>query len=210
MTLNREDLLEKIKHAVATVNEAEQAAETAKAELVSRSKAVGLLLLEAKKLHPKVADFEAFLKNVDGLKLSRAYDYLRIAGGRATDEELRQEARDRKRKSRAKKKVPPPVKPITAEPEPKPTFRDKPHVTESQEISIDQRRAENVLLDDHNEPELSAEQKQSAYYRDKFVDACRTYLPRITEEDDRDEVIYAWTMAMKDWKARFGEKARAA
>jgi hypothetical protein len=57
---------------------------------------LGTLLLEAKKLHPKVKDFEAYLKQVDGLKLSRAYDYLRIAGGRATDEELRKEARERK------------------------------------------------------------------------------------------------------------------
>jgi hypothetical protein len=40
---------------------------------VSRSKQVGMLLLEAKKLHPAVKDFEAFLIRVS-LKLSRAYD----------------------------------------------------------------------------------------------------------------------------------------
>jgi hypothetical protein len=33
-----------------------------------------LPLLEAKKLHPKVKDFNAFLSRVEGLKLSHAYD----------------------------------------------------------------------------------------------------------------------------------------
>ena len=75
-TLPRQDaeLLAKINAAVAAANEAETKVTTAQAELVSRSKTVGLLLLEAKKLHPAVKDFEAFLKRVQGLHLSRAYD----------------------------------------------------------------------------------------------------------------------------------------
>src|SRR6516165_5822225 len=97
-------LLEKINVAVQAANEAEATVETAKTELVSRSRAVGLLLLEAKKLHPKVADFEAFLGKVHGLKLSRAYDLLRLAGGRTTDEEIRQATKDRVKKHRDKKK----------------------------------------------------------------------------------------------------------
>src|SRR5271165_2937576 len=88
-------LLTKINAAVAAANEAEAAVTTAQTELVSRSKAVGLLLLEAKKLHAAVNDFDAFLKRVNGLKLSRAYDLLRLAGGRTTDEELRKATRDR-------------------------------------------------------------------------------------------------------------------
>ena len=83
------------------VNEAEQGVTTAQEELVSRSKKVGLLLLEAKKLHPKVKDFEAFLGKVEGLKLSRAYDLLRLAGGRTTDEELKKDQRERQAKSRS-------------------------------------------------------------------------------------------------------------
>ena len=71
-----EVLLGKINQAVAERN----AAET---DLVSKSKAVGLLLLEAKKLHPSKKDFEAFLRRVNGLHISRAYDLLRLAGGRA-------------------------------------------------------------------------------------------------------------------------------
>jgi hypothetical protein len=98
-------LLTKLNVAVKAANEAETSAKTAQAELVSRSKVVGLLLLEAKRLHPKVKDFEAYLKHVDGLNLSRAYDLLRLAGGRTTDEELRKEARERQRKSRAKTKA---------------------------------------------------------------------------------------------------------
>ena len=74
------ELLATINEAVAAANESAQTkVATAQAELVSRSKTVGLLLLEAKKLHPAVKDFEAFLKRVQGLHLSRAYDLLRLA-----------------------------------------------------------------------------------------------------------------------------------
>src|SRR5580704_7592379 len=73
-----ERLLTEINAAVKAANEAERTVTTAQAELVSRSKKVGLFLLEAKKLHAPVKDFEAFLKRVDGLKLSRAYDLLRL------------------------------------------------------------------------------------------------------------------------------------
>ena len=118
-------LLTKLNQAVAAANEAEKTAEKAKDEFVSRSKAVGLLLVEAKKLHPKGKDFEAFLGRVDGLKLSRAYDLMRLAGGRVTDEELKKEARERKQKSRAiKKKLS--RQAALKKPEPEPDFRDKP------------------------------------------------------------------------------------
>ena len=126
-TKNADDatLLTKINAAVAAANEAESTVATAQAELVSRSKAVGVLLLEAKKLHPAVKDFEAFLKRVDGLKLSRAYDLLRLAGGRTTDEQLKKDARERQQKSRAKKKLPRPT-PTLKKPEPDRIFRDRP------------------------------------------------------------------------------------
>jgi hypothetical protein len=79
----------RINTAVAAANKAQKTAETAKTELVSRSQVVGELLLEAKKLHPAVKDFMAFLKRVDGLKRSRAYDMMCVAGGQKTVEEIR-------------------------------------------------------------------------------------------------------------------------
>src|SRR6516225_8663076 len=103
-----QSLLDKLNVAVTAANEAEHNAEAAKTLFVSRSRVVGELLLEAKKRHPKVADFEAFLKRVNGLKLSRAYDLMRLAGGRTTDDQLRQETRKRVQKHRAKKKLPKP------------------------------------------------------------------------------------------------------
>jgi hypothetical protein len=109
MADNDEVLLGKINAAVADLKAAEKTVTTAQTELVSKSKVVGQLLLEAKKRHPKPDDFEAFLKCVVGLKRSRVYDYLRVAGGRTTDDELREDARERKRKSRAKKKLPTPT-----------------------------------------------------------------------------------------------------
>jgi hypothetical protein len=184
-------LLTKINEAVAAANEAEKTAEAAKAtaeaakaEVVSRSRVVGELLLEAKKRHPKVADFEAFLKRVDGLKLSRAYDYLRLVGGRVTDEELREEARERKRKSRAKK-LPPPA-PSLPKPEPPGTadsFRDIPHVTESPEVSAE-RKAQMAALDLADGQKAT---KASARALAEFMVACRTWLPKVTVEADRQK-----------------------
>ena len=128
-------LLTKINKAVAEANKAEQTVATAQAELVSRSKAVGLLLLEAKKLHPAVKDFENFLNKIQGLKLSRAYDLLRLAGGRTTDEEIRKATRDRVKKHRTNKKTLPRPTPAPT-PEPKLSVTSTP-VTESRR---DQRR----------------------------------------------------------------------
>jgi hypothetical protein len=175
-------LLEKIKVAVAAVNKAEKTAEVAKAELVSRSRAVGELLLEAKKRHPKVADFEAFLKRVDGLKRSRAYDCMRIAGGRATDEQLRQENRERVQKHRAKKKL------LRPEPKPEPVSITHPDVmesvrhwpawpkpTEHHTIEPEQRRVENTA------------EQSSARALAEFTVACRHWLPRVTVENDRQK-----------------------
>jgi hypothetical protein len=154
------DLLTKIKMAVKAVNEAEKTAETAKTELVSRSKEVGLLLLEAKKLHPAVRDFEAFLKKVKGLKLARAYDCMAFASGRKTEAENREAIRNRVKKHRAKK-LPKPTPAPQAEPEP--ISVTSPHVTESPEISVEQRKAQHANLD-------SAESSTKAYALDDPLD----------------------------------------
>jgi hypothetical protein len=154
---------------------------------VSRSKTVGLLLLEAKKLHPRSEDSWQFVKKVQGLGQSRAYDCMRIAGGRATDEELKKDARERQQRSRAnkKKKLPRPAPALKKpEPEPGPDSVTTPHVTESPEISIEQRRAENAEL------ELSAEERaakrkaeHSARCLREFTTACCHWLPSMTEAD---------------------------
>jgi hypothetical protein len=152
-------LLAKINKAVAAANEAETRQATAHAELVSRSKIVGQLLLEAKKLHSAVKDFEAFLKKVHGLKLSRAYDCMRIAGGRTTDEEIRKAARDRVEKHRAskKKKLPGPT--------PAP---------EKLSVTVTETAEERAA-------------KVSAHCLAAFTTACRTWLPHITVEADRQK-----------------------
>jgi hypothetical protein len=119
MTSKSEELLTKINEAVAAVNEAvavvakadaafSDAAKTlnaAQTERQSRMKTVGLLLLEARKLHRKnVEGWKAFLAKVN-LERSRAYDFMRIAGGKMTEDELRDGAAERQRKSRAAKKA---------------------------------------------------------------------------------------------------------
>jgi hypothetical protein len=173
-----EQLLTKLNAAVRAANDAEAKVTTAQAELVSRSKAVGLLLLEAKKLHPKVKDFDAFLKKVKGLKLSRAYDMMKLAGGRTTDAELKKDARERQQKSRAnKKKLPTPA------PKPKPeplklsvTSRkdeavgnepESARVTESAEITIEERKAQHANLDaEEPSTKTSAEAQHSDTNKD--------------------------------------------
>jgi hypothetical protein len=175
-------LLKKINEAVAAANEAKATVSTARDELVSRSRAVGELLLEAKKLHPKVKDFEAFLKGVVGLgpsgelRLSRAYDMMRIAGGRATEEEIRKDARERKQKSRAK--LPKPA-PILKKPEP--ISVTEPHVTESSQS--EKRKPEQTVFDSPQEAHGKPEPNASARALAEFTFACRTWLPKMTEAD---------------------------
>jgi hypothetical protein len=162
-------LLDKIRNAFAAVNEAEaavnDAAKAERAELVSRSKTLGLLLLEAKQIHPKVADFENFLRRVKGLKLSRAYDLMKLAGGRITDEQLREDARERQRKSRAKGKK---------------SNQISVTVTETPENSIEQRRAEMAALD-------MTDEDRSARALDSFKTLCHQWLPQITVEAHRQK-----------------------
>jgi hypothetical protein len=180
----QDDLLVKLKVAVKAANEAQTNLTTAQTEMVSRGKAVGLLLLEVKKKHPKVPDFEAYLKRVDGLGgLSRAYDFMRLAGGRVTDEELRKEARQRQQRSRAKKKkIETKSQPLPKpEPEPEPKSEPKPEpsvtVTESPATA----------------PNLNA----SARCLQDFKNACRMCLPRLSEADLKKAHDY---FIMEDWK----------
>src|SRR6516162_2011448 len=201
-------LLDKINAAVATANEAETTVTTAQAELVSRSRVVGELLLEAKKRHPKVADFEAFLKRVNGLGRSRAYDLLRLAGGRTTDEELRKDARERVRKHRAKKMLPTPEPVSVTDPD---VTESSKRITQSPEVSAEERRAQNAALDVEPEPiprpdfDRSAEAKRKQRSRialNEFTYACKNYLPRITEEVDRQEALRIVTEMLVDKKAK--------
>ena len=174
-------LLARLKAAVKDCNAVEAAAREKQANLVSKSKEVGELLLEAKRFYPAVKEFEAFIGKVHGLKLSRAYDLLRLAGGRTTDEELKKEARERKQKSRANKKKL--AKPRPGEPEgpgPKPISVTTPYVTESPEISAEQRKRENANLG------MTAAER-SKRNLEWFAVACREYLPNITVEVHRQE-----------------------
>jgi hypothetical protein len=182
-------LLTKINEAVAEVNKAENVVVSAQAELVLKSKLVGALLLEAKKRHPKVAEFEAFLKRVDGLKLSRAYDLMRLAGGRVTDAELREDARERQQKSRAKRKLPP-SPPLLPEPEPasdakSPHSVTEPHVTEkSDEMNYD---AEAAIA--------------SARALREFTVACKAWLPMMIDIDQEHARSLVLEMTKAETKA---------
>ena len=116
------ELPAKITEAVAEANKTET-------DLVSRKRQLGLLLLELKQINPAVKDFEAALGKVNGLKsLSWAYDCMKLAGGRTTEEQLRKDARERQAKSRAKKKTSKPI----PKPRPKQTLLGNGDVIESE------------------------------------------------------------------------------
>jgi hypothetical protein len=166
-----DDLLQRINTAVKAANET-------KAEYDSRSKAVGTLLLELKKLHPATKDFKAVLeKQVEGLRsLSWAYICMDMAAGRVTHEEVKKVERERKAKNRAKKKLakPEPFRDVpekTALPPPEVTAPDA--TTESEWMKAQHAAHEGEIL----EPELSARNLA------EFKGACKTYLSRLNEAD---------------------------
>jgi hypothetical protein len=186
------ELLAKINAAVAVANSAETKVTTAQAELVSRSKTVGLLLLDAKKLHPAVKDFEAFLKRVQGLHLSRAYDLMRLAGGRTTDEELKKEARERVKKHRASKKLP---GSSSKKPEPEPVSVTSPEMPANAALPIGHvtETGEDFL----NTKEQAA--KISAHNLSEFLYACRAHLPKLTETDLKKACAF---VTLDKWRSK--------
>jgi hypothetical protein len=112
---------------------------------------------------------------------------MRIAGGRVTYEELREEARERKRKSRAKRL--PPQAPSLPKAEPigkADSFRDTPHVTESPEISAEQRRAENARSDEADDGSSGFNNDD---WTDEEIEAEVGPLPS-KEEKTQDDFVY--------------------
>jgi hypothetical protein len=168
-----EELLRKINSAVEEMNET----------AVSQSKIVGGLLLEAKKMHPKVGDFDAFLKRVHGLRLSRAYELLAVAGGRTTDEEIRKDNRDRKKKQRDKTK---------SIPDPAETFRD---ITEK-----------SIPEPGQPEPQPARDWPAgtSAASLREFKLACRHWLPELTDDDLKIALFF---VTSGTWRAKQNEAA---
>ena len=112
-----------------------------------------------------------------------AYDLLKLAGGRTTDEERKRDARERKQRSRDaknKKKALPKAAPALRNP--KPISVTPPSVTESQD-GADTRKAEPAL----NPSTAQKAAKQSAHSLAEFKFACDTWLPKITVEAHRQE-----------------------
>jgi hypothetical protein len=79
--MSDQDLLAKIRQAVKLRNEALATFETSRETFTSRAKDVGALLIEARK-GKTVKEFDAYLKQVEGLSLSWAYEAMALAGGR--------------------------------------------------------------------------------------------------------------------------------
>ena len=186
------ELLAKITEAVAEASKTET-------DLVSRKRELATAALELKQIYPAVKDFEAALGKVNGLKsLSWAYDCMKLAGGRTTEEQLRKDARERQAKSRAKKKTSKPIpKPRpkqtllengdVIEPEFELEFRD---ITENDEVeaemaeaSAERRKAEYAAADvDAAEPSGEKRRAKQAAL-DEFKACCWRLLPEMSTAD---------------------------
>jgi hypothetical protein len=94
-------LLYRINSAVKEMDRAHEQAETAREAYQSRAMIVGNLLVEAKKA--ATVPFDKFLEGVTGLSRSRAYELISMAEGRTTEEEVKEDTRERVKKHRERK-----------------------------------------------------------------------------------------------------------
>jgi hypothetical protein len=213
-TLTDVDLINKINTAVIEANKAEKELESTRNVVVSTGKVVGELLLELKKRHPKVVEFEGILKNrVQGLtSLSRAYDLMKLAGGRITDQQLRDEAAARKRKSREKKKSSLPPKPTAI---PKPTEPKVsvtiPHVTESQAAEPKPSVTSPPVMESGQEENagFDYDATESGKYLDQFKAAANALLAKMDLVDRADAAAYVVAL-VKQLRHQDKVKRRAA
>jgi hypothetical protein len=184
----------------AKIAEAVKAVDVAVATQNERAKSAGLLLHDAHKRHPGRKAFEKFLKLCDGLQYSRAMDLIAVATDRKTFEKLKTDAAARQQKHRDKKKLHKPEPKVLPKPEPfgrdvtddpeasaaarkkklPPPIPADFRITESAEVSIDQRRRENANLG-MTVAEISNQNLEW------FSVACREYLPKISVEMHRQE-----------------------
>jgi hypothetical protein len=158
-------------------------------------KAAGIHIKEIKQQQPD--HWEAIVREKCALGRSRSYELIAIADGKTTLEKVRDRSNRSSKISHAKKSAV--QRTCSSRPKAEPVSVTDPPVTESPrritqsaENSIEEHRAAMTHLD---EPEPYS----SAYYRNKFVDACEHYLCRVTDESDRVLVTRAWTRTVKTW-----------
>jgi hypothetical protein len=179
--------------------------DNAQSKSLRAAKELGLLLIEAKKRYPKVKDFEAFLKDAGGVKLARAYELIGLVGGRIDEAKHREENAKRNREHRAKKKAEAAAAKKfpsrDGKPEPPKLSVTSSNVTESAEISIEQRRGEHAELDQSAEERVAKWEplKWSADNLHEFECACKTYLPRLNEADLKTARAY---VTFDRWRAK--------
>jgi hypothetical protein len=168
------------------INDATAAAERTQVNLDERYVSIGRLLIEVKKLYPKRADFEDFLRQTNlGVLRSRAYDLMTMVDPKEA-QRLLQQNRDRVAKHREKKRR----QPVNNPPNP-------PHGNHiDAAASADLRKVENAKADGDPHTALpgdSAEAipklkrmrqaKNSTRCLNEFRFACDNYLPHMSYAD---------------------------
>jgi hypothetical protein len=177
-TTPADELLSRITMAVALANDAEK----------KRQRAIGELLLELKQRYPnKPKEFEAKLTEVSGLRRSRAYDYMALAGGRKTEEALREEARLRKEKERERKAKEKNEREKKEREEAAKALKGAPFVTVGELNGLPimgQRKPESVTVTDER---TKAKQQETPVTKasalDEFRFAARNWIPKMSAVD---------------------------
>jgi hypothetical protein len=92
-----------------------------------------------------------------------------------------------------------------------PPVTETERITQSPEISAEERRTQNTALDAEPRPATLPEPDQNPAAKRKqwsrralneFTYACKNYLPKITEEGDRQKALRMVTEMLADKKAK--------
>jgi len=138
--------------------------------------AAGRLLVEAQKRHPTEKAFEKFLQLAGGIHIRRARDLIALALGRKDFEQhqienaaAQQRHRDKLKAEKIEREKEKAALP-KPDPKPKPTGKGKP--------------------EPEPEPALRNAAAVSATNLQEFEDACRRYLPELSEADLKRASVY--------------------
>lgn len=196
---------EKDEELIGQINVAVKAEEKATSALQDRGVELGKLLIEAFHRYPTERPFRAFLKWTAFTTYKRAADLMFAAGGKKEGDELQRllkRGAENTAKSRGRNKPPAITKPDVIAPpmQPAPDPEPRRPVTGN---DVDNEQSAREL---HMSPEEKAN-KASGHAFSEFQFACKTYIPRMTSEADRQNARLLVADLTEKTKRAEGQKA---
>ena len=165
-------LVEALHAAVKLRAEAEAQHKGASELLVSRTREVGVLLIECRKSYPKVKAWEEFLKRENLFSLSWSYEAIALASGRKAIEDKRADDRQRQAASRDRKKLRDEAAKALPKPKPEPEPAPKPEqvsvTSQNGQPEVDMH-ARMAALDGADDPVEEAKPVEAVKVIDKAI-----------------------------------------